>query len=244
MAAIREDSRWRSLLPYQRKALEHIQEFAARVSPGARDSISCILERAGLNESVYDDALKSVRTHARIGLHFHPERLSRTGTSVADGLLQGGVYKSQFETGLSSGSPSAFAGGERDLWEERLFGGAYHVTDALASSRPKYGALEIMYHPDGPAPRFGSCYFLLHPEVLQALDVHVRRQPRTTGARAHGHAGHPRSGDGSLACSARTRMRRLRCRQLDCGRFSRAIDPRPFEAISRSADSSLGSSSR
>ncbi len=31
--------------------------------------------------------------------------------------------------------------------------------------RPKYGALNLMLHPDGPAPRFGSCYFLLSPKV-------------------------------------------------------------------------------
>jgi len=33
------------------------------------------------------------------------------------------------------------------------------------SQRPKYGALDLMLHPDGPAPRFGSCYFLLAPKV-------------------------------------------------------------------------------
>ena len=31
--------------------------------------------------------------------------------------------------------------------------------------RPKYGALNLMLHPEGPAPRFGSCYFLLSPKV-------------------------------------------------------------------------------
>jgi hypothetical protein len=28
----------------------------------------------------------------------------------------------------------------------------------LAHERPKYGSLELIRHPDGPAPRFGSCY--------------------------------------------------------------------------------------
>jgi len=85
--------------------------------------------------------------------------------TVCEGFLRDGLYRNQFETGLSSGSPSGFAGGERDLWEERLFGGAYHSQGVQAADRPKYGALEIMYHPDGPAPRFGSCYFLLRPHV-------------------------------------------------------------------------------
>ena len=156
---------WGSLLECQRKALAYIQESAAREKPRARYVIKPILERAGLIESLYDAAVECVHGHARVGLHFHPERLSRAGRSVAESLLESGVYRNQFESGLSSGSPTAFPGGERDLWESRLFGGAYHRADALPSSRPKYGALEVMYHPDGPAPRFGSCYFLLRPEV-------------------------------------------------------------------------------
>jgi hypothetical protein len=174
------------LLPYQRKALEHIQELAARVSSTAGDDIRAILERAGLHESVYDDAIESVRIHARVALHFHPERLSRTGRTVADGLLRTGVYKSQFETGLSGGSPSAFPGGERDLWESQLFGGAYHEPAVSPAGRPKYGALAVMDHPDGPAPRFGSCYFLLHPEVSKRSTFtfgssHEPHAPERTG---------------------------------------------------------------
>jgi len=153
------------LLPYQRKALEHVQELADRVRSRARYDIRSVLDRAGLTESLYDDAVESVRSHARVGLHFHPERVDRTGRTVAEGLLRTGIYKSQFETGLSSGSPTAFPGGERDLWESRLFGGAYHEPDASPAGRPKYGALQVMDHPDGPSPRFGSCYFLLHPGV-------------------------------------------------------------------------------
>src|SRR3712207_7188489 len=55
--------------------------------------------------------------------------LSRSGSTVAEGLLADGVYRTQFETGLSGGSTTAFAGGERDEWERRLFGGAYHRPD-------------------------------------------------------------------------------------------------------------------
>lgn len=46
-----------------------------------------------------------------------------------------------------------------------MFGGAYQVEGESNSERPKYGALNLMLHPDGPAPRFGSCYFLLSPKV-------------------------------------------------------------------------------
>jgi Protein of unknown function (DUF3626) len=53
----------------------------------------------------------------------------------------------------------------RDLWEDRLFGGAYHGAGVTSPGRPKYGALDVMHYPDGPAPRFGSCFFLLRPDV-------------------------------------------------------------------------------
>jgi len=87
--------------------------------------------------------------------------------TVAEGLLRHGQYRSQFETGLSSGSTTAHPGGPRDEWERALFGGAYHSQGATVSDRPKYGALELIRYPDGPWPRFGSCYLVLRSEVGQ-----------------------------------------------------------------------------
>jgi hypothetical protein len=95
---------------------------------------------------------------------------SRTRT-VVEGLLDDGVYRNQFETGLSSGSVSASAGGARDSWERDLFGGAYHSSDVAGFERPKYGALELVRYPDGPIPRFGSCYFVLKPGVCKRASL-------------------------------------------------------------------------
>jgi hypothetical protein len=106
----------------------------------------------------------AVLERARVTLHFHPDRLLADGRSVAEGLLASGRYLSQFETGVSNGSLTAFAGGARDTWEAALFGGAYHAGAALR--RPKYGALDVARHPDGGSPRFGSCYFVLRPEAM------------------------------------------------------------------------------
>jgi hypothetical protein len=100
-------------------------------------------------------------------LHFHPDRFGLKSTTVAQALLEDGVYCNQFETGLSSGSVSAFPGGERDAWESTLFGGAYHADGVTNSERPKYGALELVRYPDGPIPRFGSCYFVLRQSVVE-----------------------------------------------------------------------------
>ena len=79
--------------------------------------------------------------------------------------MKEGVYRSQFETGLSTGGLSAFPGGARDTWERSLFGGAYHASGVSDSERPKYGALELVRYADGPIPRFGSCYFVMQPTV-------------------------------------------------------------------------------
>lgn len=109
--------------------------------------------------------MECVDAHARVVIHFHPDRFGVTRMSVAEALLTEGVYRNQFETGLSSGSMSAFSGGARDRWERTLFGGAYHAQGVSSSERPRYGALELVRYPDGPIPRFGSSYFVLRPRV-------------------------------------------------------------------------------
>lgn len=99
---------------------------------------------------------------ARVTLNFHPDRVRRDGKTVAEGLLADGFYRSQFETGVTNGSPTAYSGGNRDRWEELLFGGAYQASGA---ERPKYGAFNVMEHVDGGSPRFGSCHLVLRRET-------------------------------------------------------------------------------
>jgi Protein of unknown function (DUF3626) len=110
--------------------------------------------------------METLAEHTRVSLNFHPDRLRPDGVTVAEGLLRDGLYRSQFDTGVTNGSPTAFPGGERDRWEERLFGGAYHESDARAHERPKYGAFNVMSHSDGGSPRFGSCYVELSRSML------------------------------------------------------------------------------
>ena len=145
----------------QSAALRHVDAIARDRAAADLLSIAGIFKRAGLALDNYNEAMELVRQHARIVLHFHPDRFGGKPTNVAETLLIEGVYRNQFETGLSSGSPTAFPGGERDNWERTLFGGAYHTAGVLFSERPKYGSLELVRFPDGPAPGFGSCYFVL-----------------------------------------------------------------------------------
>lgn len=155
------------LTPYQQAAIQTIRSRALELRSAAQRDIEAVLERQALNPNLLDAAMTAMRDGARIGLHFHPERLTRDGVTAAEGLLRTGLYTNQFVAGLSSGSPSAFRGGARDLWEDRLFGGAYHRASVTSQGRPKYGALDVMHYPDGPAPRFGSCFFLLRPDVAK-----------------------------------------------------------------------------
>ncbi len=108
-----------------------------------------------------------VPAEARIVVHFHPDRLLR-GQSLLSALATSGVYQSQFVTGTSNGGLTAFPGGDRFRWESRIFEGAYD--EASAEERPTYGALlasgqgAASY---GAAPRFGSAYLQLKPEVME-----------------------------------------------------------------------------
>lgn len=149
----------------QAAALEHITNYARTRKQRAQAESSHVLQMSNIPITAFEEAVQNIKTHARVALHFHPDRPDQNLQTVAESLLDSGLYKSQFETMLSSGSVSAFPGGERDLWEEKIFGGAYHTDGVTNRHRPKYGALDLMLHADGPSPRFGSCYFLLDPAV-------------------------------------------------------------------------------
>jgi Protein of unknown function (DUF3626) len=94
---------------------------------------------------------------AVITVNFHPDRLSGSQT-VAARLARDGVYRSQFETGISNGK----VGGLREVWEDAMFGGAYR---GEVAGRPLYGGLNLAGYVDGASPRFGSCYLVLKPAV-------------------------------------------------------------------------------
>lgn len=101
---------------------------------------------------------------ARVNLHFQPDICLASGASVLDGIASSGVYRSQFETGVSGGGLSAYPGGDRFMWEQRMFASVYNALHL--GVRPKYGALNLDRDPYGAAPRFGSCYFRLTPVML------------------------------------------------------------------------------
>jgi Protein of unknown function (DUF3626) len=149
----------------QQEALLYFTRYAKEHKEEARATINHILNMSNISVDLFEEAIHHIKSYAHIGLHFHPDRPTSTMNTVADSLLIHGEYKSQFETLISNGKVSPDPGGDRDLWEKSIFGGAYQMEGALMCDRPKYGALNLMLHPDGPSPRFGSCYFLLSPKV-------------------------------------------------------------------------------
>ena len=149
----------------QRAALRTVEEVASHLEADAYGRLTTDLRSCGCTDEMFEEAMRSIRAHARVAVHFHPDRFGLKPITVAESLLKEGLYQNQFETGLSSGGRSAFPGGDRDRWEKDLFGGAYHAPEVVAADRPKYGALALVRHPDGPTPRFGSCYFVLRQTV-------------------------------------------------------------------------------
>jgi hypothetical protein len=90
-----------------------------------------------------------------------------SSVSVIELLVREGVYRSQFETGTSNGGLTAHPGGDRWLWESRIFGGAYDgCAGSDVSLRPKYGALNYRADPVGGSRRFGSCHLRLRVHML------------------------------------------------------------------------------
>ncbi|UNI22219.1 hypothetical protein JDV02_008128 [Purpureocillium takamizusanense] len=149
----------------QRNAINSIRQQAQGLRTEALRTISHIMNMSNVDSSTADAVRSAVRDHAHVAIHFHPDRPVGSRV-VAQALLEDGVYRNQFETGISNGLVSTVLDGPRDSWEKSLFSGAYHDGPELrAAERPKYGALDLTCHPDGPAPRFGSCYLVLKPEV-------------------------------------------------------------------------------
>ena len=101
----------------------------------------------------------------RVTLNFHPDRVTRSAVTVSGGLLDDGRYRSQWVTGISNGSRSAVAGGDRQRFERALFDGAYDMANPATHEFPVYGALDLLWDPHGGSPRFGSSYVVLAPHV-------------------------------------------------------------------------------
>jgi hypothetical protein len=149
----------------QVSAIHFFNNYASKFKTEAQNEIKSILKNANIDYKEQIDAIENLKNCVRVGIHFHPDRPDKEMKTTIENLFVQGMYKNQFETHISAGALSPHKGGSRDIWEKQLFGGAYFRKSTKHSERPKYGALNLLQSPDGPAPRFGSCYFLLKPEL-------------------------------------------------------------------------------
>ncbi|BCS98683.1 hypothetical protein DSLASN_43150 [Desulfoluna limicola] len=100
-----------------------------------------------------------------VTINFHPDRYTSDNVPLLYDIARVGELRSQFETGTSNGGLTAYKGGDRWLWEQRVFNGAYD--NAPINLRPKYGALNFRNYENGASPRFGSAFFQLKPHILE-----------------------------------------------------------------------------
>ena len=152
--------------PYEEAAVENVAARARETAERDAAAIRIILENtphAGVDIEYLENRLL---TECDVTLNFHPDRYSGNGRLIIENLLGGGQYLCQFATGTSNGGMTAFAGGDRDVWERNMFRGAYHAEGTIFENRPKYGGLNVFNYIDGASARFGSCFFTLKPHML------------------------------------------------------------------------------
>ena len=132
----------------QKAALLHIESCAENIHTLGKAELPNVLAMSNISRADFDQAEQQIKDHARIGLQFHPDRISKCGRTVVQALLEDGLYKNQFETHLSNGGLDPTPGGVRCAWEDRIFGESFLKNNAELSERPKYGGLH------GPEPIF------------------------------------------------------------------------------------------
>ncbi|MGI5521186.1 DUF3626 domain-containing protein [Micromonospora sp. CA-259024] len=153
-----------TLTPPQVAALAYVRSLA---TPERHTALAAIArELADAVGHRPEQLLAAVVRHGRLTVNFHPDRPCADGRTVAAALADDGVYRSQFVTGISNGKLMASPGSDRDRWERLMFGGAYQRPEVMPAQRPTYGGLNLLDHPDGACPRFGSCHLRLRPAVL------------------------------------------------------------------------------
>ncbi len=150
---------------HNKLAIDYIEEYSKKRVESARLSIEHLIRMSNISIDEISLLKENIQNTARIAIHFHPYRLRKDAKTVIESMIESGQYKNQFETKISNGSLTAFKGGQRDIWENLLFGQIYEKNEVQNSLRPKYGSLSLMGHANGPSPRFGSCYFLLKPAI-------------------------------------------------------------------------------
>ena len=146
------------MLDYQREAIKRVREYAEPKYAAHQ----AFVEEFCKPYDVDIFALMNQIMRKPITMNFEPDRFSNNGKTVIENLIEQGQYHGQFRTGTTNGGRTAYVGGDRFLWEQRIFFDAY-PHDVL--DRPKYGALNLFRYIDGASITFGSCFFVLKHDI-------------------------------------------------------------------------------
>ena len=147
------------MLDYQNEAISKVRDYAEPKNIEHQAFVEEFCKPFGVD--VF--ALMNQILHRPITMNFQPDRFSNNGKLIIENLIKQGQYHGQFRTGTTNGGRTAYIGGDRFLWEQRLFFDAY-PNDAL--DRPKYGALNIFRYIDGASITFGSCFFVMKHDIV------------------------------------------------------------------------------
>ena len=148
------------MLDYQAKAISNVRAYAEKYKTENQAFVEQICEMFNVDLNFLHHKV----INSPITLNFHPDRQSNNQLLIIDSLMQQGLYHGQFHTGTTNGGKSAYIGGDRFLWEQRLFCNAYPHD---SKERPKYGALNLFNYSDGASVRFGSSFFTLKSECIK-----------------------------------------------------------------------------
>lgn len=182
-----------SLSKAQERALSLARQHASQASPKQHAALLQIFEARGYTAEDLRRVLDFVAKEVPITINFDPARpledhrsvgakarfelrsTAPEGATLIEVLHEQSSWRSEWETGVSAGSPSAHWGGKRDHVEAHLFRDAYHDYAAGTAfdraERPKYGALNVGRWDAGAAPYFGSASLVLKPEVLSRVTL-------------------------------------------------------------------------
>ena len=139
------------MLKFQKEAINRVREYAK-----AKEAENNVIIQNFCNPcGVEIPALINRILHNPITINFHPDRFANNGKTIIENLIEQGMYHGQFRTGTTNGGRTAYIGGDRYSWEQRIFFNAYPKGNI---DRPKYGALNIFRYLDGATVRFGSCF--------------------------------------------------------------------------------------
>jgi len=152
--------------PFEAEAVLGVRRRARETEASDRQTIERLIAEAAPGMADAELLAARILSCRDVTLNFHPDRFAANGKTVLENLLRDGLYQSQFVTGTSNGGRTAYPNGDRDVWEQRMFAGAYHCGELTYPYRPKYGALNLLNYADGASARFGACFLTLKPRAL------------------------------------------------------------------------------